>query len=315
VRAVAVAIAITGLLALALPAAGLAATAQSDAPPTELWERFPIDPAQPDASGSVTLGEAPPLEESAPPPPGSAAPSGAESAAGSDSGSDDLLLWGAGVVAALALAFALVMWLRRPRRGGVAEDTDEASDTTATTVEPPYPATSEQSPAVTATPPPVEAPAPEPAPPALPSFEVPLPAGTASSSSGDPFYDDPTCREFVAGLSTPVLRRSIVLFSALAERETVSASAVAEELEVNPQELPGLLTTPLRRRANALGVPLPYVIARHSSTGRRSWSDEGGIARRLEQAARAADAERAGATPERTDAPAPPSMRPPSRRA
>lgn len=168
-------------------------------------------------------------------------------------------------------------------------------------IEMPYPAA--------ATPPPADAPQPL----ALPTFEVPLPAGTLPGS-GDPFYDDPTCREFVAGLSTPVLRRAIVLFSALAERETVSASAVAEELEVNPQELPGLLTTPLRRRANSLGVPLPYVIARHSATGRRSWSDEGGIARRLEHAARAADAERAGASPKRTDTSAPPSGRPPSRR-
>jgi hypothetical protein len=307
------------VLALTLPAAGLAATAQQEDLPTELWERFPIDPEQPDPGGSVTLGDAPPLEEGTPPPPGSAAPSGAEDQA-VDSGSDDLLLWAAGLGALVALAFALVMWLRRPRAEGDLEPAPGPSGGGARAVELPYPAASASPSSAAAAevdalaapaPPPAT---PEPAPAGVPTFQVPLPAGTMPAGGADPFYDDRTCREFVAGLSTPVLRRSIVLFSALAERETVSASAVAEELEVSPQELPGLLTTPLRRRANSLGVPLPYVIARHSATGRRSWSDEGGIARRLEHAARAADAERAGATPGPAQAPKAPRVRPPSAR-
>jgi hypothetical protein len=93
------------------------------------------------------------------------------------------------------------------------------------------------------------------------------------------------CLEFASGLSDEVLDRAIVLFGILNRDGTVGTKTAAQALGVTPRELPGLIITPLRRRADALELPIPYLAERDEATGRRRWRDREGIAGRLREAA------------------------------
>ncbi len=73
-----------------------------------------------------------------------------------------------------------------------------------------------------------------------------------------PEFDAATCARFVAELGDGVLDRARMLFERLDRDEVVNSVALAETLGITPRELSGYLTTPLKRRAAALKLPLPF---------------------------------------------------------
>ena len=86
------------------------------------------------------------------------------------------------------------------------------------------------------------------------SSAVVLPVGTSAEA-----FDDAGSREFVRGLGDKVLVNSWPFFSALNERGQIGSLEVARMIGVSsPRNIPAVLTTPLKRRAKALGLPLPW---------------------------------------------------------
>src|SRR5438128_935874 len=71
-------------------------------------------------------------------------------------------------------------------------------------------------------------------------------------------YDDRTCAVFASELGRIVIERAFTLFENLDEPGRIDSLALAEKLDTTPRELSGMLTTPLKRRAAALGLPLPW---------------------------------------------------------
>ena len=106
------------------------------------------------------------------------------------------------------------------------------------------------------------------------------------SGDADPLYTPATCQEFAQGLSDDVLRRAQRLFQPLGQVGRIDSAQLAEILGTSPASLGGLLTTPLSRRADAMGLPLPYVIDRIPGSRRRVWRDHAGIAGRVALAIR-----------------------------
>ena len=113
----------------------------------------------------------------------------------------------------------------------------------------------------------------------------------------DPGYDEQTCAEFVVGLGDQVLERSLELFSLLADRNVVDSVALAAALGVAPRAISGHLTTPLKRRAKALKLPLPFGGGEGARTdsglpepppgtngSRTLWQDRDGVAARMLEA-------------------------------
>ncbi len=101
-------------------------------------------------------------------------------------------------------------------------------------------------------------------------------------------YDALTCAAFVSELGSGVLDTATVLFDALAPEGRISSVELAERLQVaRPSSIAGALTTPLKRRAKALGLPLlPF-------DGGQGFSESyGGLPPK--------EAEAAGLDPERT---------------
>lgn len=74
----------------------------------------------------------------------------------------------------------------------------------------------------------------------------------------DPDYNERTCDRFVADLGPFVLERALLFFTALDRDQVLDSLQLAEMLAVAPRELSGNLTTPLKRRAKSLGLPLPF---------------------------------------------------------
>ena len=71
-------------------------------------------------------------------------------------------------------------------------------------------------------------------------------------------YDDAACAEFVHTLGDTVLRNADVFFTALDERGQIGSLELAERLGVgSPRNIPAVLTTPLKRRARAMGLVYP----------------------------------------------------------
>jgi hypothetical protein len=123
-----------------------------------------------------------------------------------------------------------------------------------------------------------------------PNPQAPEPIPVQSDAAASAFemnrlYGPAVCLEFASGLSDEVLDRAIVLFSLLDREGAVGSAVAARALGVKPQELPGLIITPLRRRADALKLPVAYVAERDETTGRRRWRDREGVAGRLREAA------------------------------
>src|SRR4051812_17701599 len=86
-------------------------------------------------------------------------------------------------------------------------------------------------------------------------------------------YDEGTCREFAKGLKTPVLTRAATLFAHLAQNGSVGSVRLAQDLSLaSPRELPGPLTTPIKRRARKLGLKLPWM-EEQSPDERTVWVD------------------------------------------
>ncbi|MDH3225742.1 MAG: hypothetical protein OEM67_01445 [Thermoleophilia bacterium] len=112
------------------------------------------------------------------------------------------------------------------------------------------------------------------------------PGRPAVVSDADPLYTPETCRDFAQGLSDEVLQRSQRLFQPLGQIGRIDSVQLAELLGTQPASLGGLLTTPISRRADALGLPLPYVIDRVPGSRRRVWRDHAGIASRMSVAIR-----------------------------
>jgi hypothetical protein len=102
---------------------------------------------------------------------------------------------------------------------------------------------------------------------------------------------EPACTpeqlELADGLSDEVLERAAVLFELLEREGAADATAVAEALGVSPRALPGLLLTPLRRRVDALGAPMPFQSGRNETTGGRRWQASGADARGMRHAVEA----------------------------
>jgi len=106
------------------------------------------------------------------------------------------------------------------------------------------------------------------------------------ATDADPLYPLATCRHFATGLGDEVLERALKLFQPLGQIGRLDSVQLAEMLDARPASLGGLLTTPLSRRADALGLPLPYVIDRVPGTRRRVWRDHAAIAERMAAALR-----------------------------
>lgn len=109
--------------------------------------------------------------------------------------------------------------------------------------------------------------------------------GRPAEGSLDPDYDDATAARYVEDLGRDVVERAIELFSALAEPpHRIDSVALAERVgAVSPRDLPGILTTPLKRRADALGLPWPWLDG--ESRGRTVWRERvPGIGDRLRSA-------------------------------
>jgi hypothetical protein len=99
-------------------------------------------------------------------------------------------------------------------------------------------------------------------------------------------YDDPTCEAFVAQIGTPVLDRGFKFFAtlSLAGDRGVDSLQVAKLLGVaSPRSIASMLTTPMKRRAKTLGLPVPWD-ERVSSEDRTVWVDRDGIAERMRRA-------------------------------
>jgi hypothetical protein len=72
-------------------------------------------------------------------------------------------------------------------------------------------------------------------------------------------YDTKTCELFASSLGDDVLRRASIFFEALATEKKFSSLRVVELIHASSaRSIPGLLTTPLKRRAHELGLPLPF---------------------------------------------------------
>lgn len=106
-------------------------------------------------------------------------------------------------------------------------------------------------------------------------------------------YDQATCAVFVEALGEVVLKNGETFFSRLTDDSEITSLGLAEALGVrSPREIPSVLTTPIKRRAKALALPLPW-----DETARKDrtvWLDRDGIAARMLAAIRAERSKRGG---------------------
>lgn len=94
-------------------------------------------------------------------------------------------------------------------------------------------------------------------------------------------YDSRTCEEFVATLGDKVLRNSHEFFSAIARRGQVGSLELASLIGVgSPRNIPAVLTTPLKRRAKAMGLGYPWEEGA-DHTNRTVWLTTDGVAKRM----------------------------------
>jgi hypothetical protein len=104
-------------------------------------------------------------------------------------------------------------------------------------------------------------------------------------------YDDAICASYVSTLGDVVLEKAEVFFGLLADHHEVGSLALAKAIGVTgPRNIPGVLTTPLKRRAKALALPYPW---REDSDGERTlWVGRAGVSSRMVQAVNAERARR-----------------------
>jgi hypothetical protein len=107
-------------------------------------------------------------------------------------------------------------------------------------------------------------------------------------------YDARTCAVFTEGLTPNVLRRAKILFQLIADDGRTDSVTLSAALNASPREIGGSLTTPIKRRAAALGLPLPWDGGRGAEPygglpnprpdddpQRTYWADRKGIAKRM----------------------------------
>jgi hypothetical protein len=120
--------------------------------------------------------------------------------------------------------------------------------------------------------------------------------GLTGQSQPEPFplqsYDDATCAVFVASLGDVVLDNGEVFFARLVQEREIGSLALADAIGVaSPRNIAAVLTTPLKKRAKALSLPLPWA---EDARGQRTvWLDRDGIAERMLRAVREEKARRA----------------------
>ena len=116
-----------------------------------------------------------------------------------------------------------------------------------------------------------------------------------------PSYDAATCTLFVNTLGTGVLERAFSLFDMLAAKGRVSSVELAPEITTGgPRAIGGALTSPLKRRAKQLGLPLPFLGGEGAreyggipsplpadDPRRTYWQDHDGVADRMMSAIKA----------------------------
>jgi hypothetical protein len=97
------------------------------------------------------------------------------------------------------------------------------------------------------------------------------------------YYTPRACQAVASDLDDPVLLRALTVFRLIQPGEAVKESDIAHALELPATQLWGTVTNPLKRRADELGLPLPYRVV---SRGQRPahWVDLGGVADRMIEA-------------------------------
>jgi hypothetical protein len=105
-------------------------------------------------------------------------------------------------------------------------------------------------------------------------------------------YDEGTCAVFVSSLGDVVLDNAEVFFTRLAHEQEIGSLALADALGVaSPRNIAAVLTTPLKKRAKALSLPLPWAEDAHGQ--RTVWVNRENIAERMLHAVHEEKARRA----------------------
>jgi hypothetical protein len=122
--------------------------------------------------------------------------------------------------------------------------------------------------------------------------ELGLPRGSRSKPSPFEGYDDATCAVYAASLGDVVLDNAEVFFARLGQEGEIGSLALADAIGVaSPRNIAAVLTTPLKKRAKALSLPLPWA---EDARGQRTvWLDRDGIAERMLRAIGEEKAQRA----------------------
>ena len=95
-----------------------------------------------------------------------------------------------------------------------------------------------------------------------------------------PSYDDAACAVFVASIGDVVLENAEVFFTRLAREGEIGSLTLADAIGVaSPRNIAAVLTTPLKKRAKALALPLPWAEDAHGQ--RTVWLDREGIGERM----------------------------------
>jgi hypothetical protein len=98
-------------------------------------------------------------------------------------------------------------------------------------------------------------------------------------------YDAGTCAAFVESLGDSVLDNGLTFWQLLAKNGEAGSLDVTAAIGVaRPSVLPFVLTTPLKRRAKALGLISRPWLEDTSSDNRTIWRDRDGIAERMIEA-------------------------------
>jgi hypothetical protein len=97
-------------------------------------------------------------------------------------------------------------------------------------------------------------------------------------------YDAETCAVFAESLGDTVVEKAETFFGILNENGEVGSLELTDAVGVKgPTVLPFVLTTPLKRRAKALGLTRPWT-EDASADNRTIWRDRDGIAKRMVEA-------------------------------
>lgn len=109
-----------------------------------------------------------------------------------------------------------------------------------------------------------------------PTVTTPTKAPLSSS------WDDATCAGFAHELGDPVLDKAAIFFAKLAADGQVSSLELMQLLgRKRAPDLAFVLTTPVKRIAKRLGLPLPFDIGETPDGTRTVWHDRDGIAARM----------------------------------